>query len=232
MMKRTTIGAVTLAAALGAGVHAGKPPADTPLALNYRNADSDGVVSDGRLSLSSLPFQYVNGQADNIGAILKGGGDFLFTAQYDTSVPARRQICLDFASQPNPWGTAIHCAPANQNMAPPLDSTAINVPLTSLHYGESLEKRLQIWWDDNTSGYRYHVRYGGDMNDDHVADVAALTVTCVAPVNPLAPCAAWTVTNDGNTILGRSGLSKRGQLGPFEFLGFYDLAFEATLTAQ
>jgi len=51
-----------------------------------------------------------------------------------------------------------------------------------MHYGDAVAKRLQVWWDDPAAGCRYHVRCGGDMNSDGVADVPTVTVTCVAPM--------------------------------------------------
>jgi hypothetical protein len=208
------------------------PTSDVPLALSYRDDAADGLTSDGMMSLSGLPYGYVNGLPDNIGAILKGGGNLIYTAQYDPKTPIRRAVCLHFGTQASPFGAQTLCPAANQNMAAPLGNLTASVPLSAMHYGDTVTKRLQVWWDDAAAGYRYHVRYGGDMNGDGVADVPPISVTCVAPATVAQPCAQWTVTNGGLTIAGRSKLLRGGQLGTFEFLGYYDLPFEVTLSRQ
>jgi hypothetical protein len=205
---------------------------DVPLGVSYRNDPYDGVTSDGQLSLGGLPFQYVNGLPDNIGAVLKGGGNLIYTAQYDPKTPIRRALCINFGTQVSPLGAQVLCPAANQNMDPPLDNLTASTPLSAMHYGDSVMKRMQVWWDNASAGYRYHVRYGGDMNGDGVADAPPITVVCIAPTNAAEPCAQWNVDAGAYTIVGRSKLLKGGQLGSFEFLGLYDLPFEITLTRQ
>lgn len=223
--------AVSLAVAATA-LSAAAPTADVPLALSYRNDLADGLTSDGATSLSGLPYQYVNGLPDNVGAILKAGGNLIYTAQYDPKTPIRRAICLNFGAQASPFGAQVLCPHANQDMANPLDNLTKGTPLTTMHYGDAVTKRLQVWWDDASAGYRFHVRYGGDMNGDGVADVLPVNVACIAPADPAQPCTQWTVTSNGLTIVGRSKLLRGGQLGTFEFLGYYELPFELTLTKQ
>lgn len=147
------------------------PASDVPLALSYRDDAADGLTSDGMMSLSGLPYQYVNGLPDNIGAILKGGGNLIYTARYDSKTPIRRELCLRFGMQASPFGAQTLCPPANQTMAAPLDNLTGSTALSAMHDGDTVTKRLQVWWDDTAAGYRYHVRYGGDMNGDGVADV-------------------------------------------------------------
>ncbi len=231
-MKRSAAFLVSTVLAVSAAAHAAKPSPDVPLALTFRNDVSDGLTSDGQLSLSGLPYQYVNGLPDNIGAILKMGGNLIYTGQYDPKTPIRRAICINFGAQTSPLGGQVLCPAANQNMDPPLDNLTASTPLTAMHYGDSITKRMQIWWDNTSTGYRYHVRYGGDMNGDGVADAPPLTVLCIAPTDTSQPCSTWTVEATAYTIVGRSKLLKSGQLGSFEFLGFFDLPFETTLTRQ
>jgi hypothetical protein len=228
-MTRARVFIALAAIAASAGLQAARTT-DVPVALSYRNDVADGVTSDGLMSLSGLPYQYVNGVADNIGAILKGGGNLIYTAQYDASVTPRRAICIGFGEQASPLGVQQLCAHANQNMAPPLDALTSSPPLTAMHYGDSVDKRLQIWWDDASTGYRYQIRYGGDMNGDGVADAPNITVSCVSPTNATQSCAQWAVTSDAYTIVGRSKLLKGGQLGSFEFLGYYNLPFQMTVS--
>src|SRR4051812_43778979 len=124
-----------------ATVIAAAPGSDIPLALSYRNDPADGLTSDGLMSLSGQPYQYVDGLPDNVSAILIGGGNFIYSAQYDPKRPIRRALCLNFGSQASPFGAQVVCPHANQNMAAPLDNLTNSTPLSAMHPGDAVAKR-------------------------------------------------------------------------------------------
>lgn len=164
---------------------AGKPVPDTALTVELRDAAGDGLKSDGRKSLSGLPFDYAHGLPGS-------SGNYRFETQYDTSVPARRHLCFDFGAQPAPFSSSAFCVEAVQAMLPEFDSTA-SAPIQDLRYGQSVRKRTRIAWTDASE--RYYLGYGTDVNGDFVADTPPVTVR--ARRRPTLPCPAPRSSTQG-----------------------------------
>jgi hypothetical protein len=201
-------------------------PADIPLQVSYRDAVGpirDGVRSDGLMSFTGSPYQYVHGPDDNALAIIQSTGNYRFSTRLDQRKPLRRRLCFDFGVQPVPLPSP-YCADVLIGMHG-------DGYIQDMHHGDVLNKRARHSWVDG--GYEYALGYGIDADGDGVLfDTPPALVTCSAPAeSPSSLCTLWTMSGD-QASLSRRTVTSNGKYGPIEVLGFYDMPFQVTFARK
>lgn len=235
---RQVLALAAIVAALGHDVNAGKPAADIPLLVSFSAGETDALTSDG-LTAPGYSDGYAHG-VENVLAVIQPSGNFRFGTQASLNAAATRRMCVDFGAQfadqqlvvPFVDGNPRQCVNVLQPMHGYLTG---DVAISSLRYGQSVEKLTRFAWDDG--GYRYRIGYGTDMDANGVLDSPSVRVTCVAPAESTAQCSTWALTpsTDGAAALFRFKLStKRGsvQEGPAEFVAHVVMPFAQTLTRK
>jgi hypothetical protein len=225
------IGGLVLVAAVAA---AGPATTEVQLRVTYRDASPspvegaapirDGVRSDGLTSFTGSTDHYVHGVDDNALVIIQDTGNYRFSTRLDTRKPLRRRLCLDFGAQVSPF-TSPYCADVLIGMHG-------DGRIQDMRYGDMLmDKRLKHSW--NAGGYEYRLHFGGDWNQDGVYDSPSPIMTCTATASsPASPCTAWTMASTGYATLSRVQILSKGKLGPPEFIGYYDMPFEASFARR
>jgi hypothetical protein len=97
--------------------------------------------------------------------------------------------------------------------------------IPAMAYGEVLHKRTRHSWSDGV--HEYAVGFGTDWDQDGTYNTPFTAVTCVAPAGAVpGNCSSWTMTGT-QASLTRAKILGKGKFGPTEFIGYYDLPFEA-----
>src|SRR4051794_4664951 len=98
-LRAALVAAVLAAMVGGARTHAAAPPKDTPVLLTFAHSAENRLTSDGQtVSVTGRTADYANGQ-QNVLSSAESTGNYRFTTQNSTGVPASRRMCLDFGTQ-------------------------------------------------------------------------------------------------------------------------------------
>jgi hypothetical protein len=237
IIRSLTVLAV-FAATFGILQAAGKPVADIPLLLSFSTNDGDGLTSDGFMA-PGFSYDYAHG-LENVLAIIQPSGNLRYGTENALNSPVPRRMCVDFGSQFADQGLIVPFLGGNPrqcvNVLQPMHAYPTgDISISSLRFGQSVEKLTRFAWDDG--GYRYRIGYGTDMNGDNVNDSPAVRVTCTAPPVSTATCTTWVLApiTDGAAALFRFRLqNKKGvvQEGNPEFVGNFVMPFAQTFTRK
>lgn len=181
-------------------------------------------------------------QSQNVFAVLYQAGNQGFNTQADTRQPAVRSVCFG-AGTPvdgaDPFPAAL-CANAVVVMggyagSPGYPASSVAIQNMTL-VGQTDNRLVRFNWTvgPDTSGYRYRLGLGTDMNADDQPDAAPAKVTCRVVAG--GKCTTWTLEPQGPAALYRAQLSigKGGKVveGPNTYVGHYDMPFVETLTLK
>lgn len=168
-----------------------KKATNTPLIVVFRDAASDGILSDAPIR-SGDP-TYSDG-VDSVGAYITGVGDYLFL---DVRTQTARKLCFDFHGQPGaPYTGVCDDGYATTNTDDP--------NILGMQVGTSATTRFGAVWVKD--GYNWSLKFGKDCANNIVSDRRAVVTRIDA--------STWLIESPPKRAF-LCGSPVKGHLAPF-----------------
>ena len=176
---------------------------DTPLTVLFRDATSDGILSDAQIRAGDPT--YIDG-VESVGAHIAAVGGHLFL---DVRTQTPRKLCFDFHSQPGaPYTSVCDDGYVTTNTGDP--------ELLAMAVGATATTRFGVVWVKD--GYNWSLRFGKDCADNVLPDRRA-SITRV-------DAATWLIESPPARAF-LCGFGVKGHTTPFA--GEFFMPVQATL---